>query len=99
MTIQRLDHVAVIVRDLAAAKAFFVDLGLEVLREGDLEGAWVDRVTALDGAKVAWVVLRVPAGEANVELISFYSPADDGPIPQPSANTLGIRHMAFAVKD
>lgn len=34
MKIQRIDHVGVVVRDLAAAKAFFIDLGLEVLGEG-----------------------------------------------------------------
>ena len=99
MKIQRIDHVGVIVRDLAAARAFFVDLGLEVLGEGDVEGAWVDRVTGLDGGKAAWVMLQTPDGEANIEFISFNSPADEGVIQQPSFNTLGIRHIAFAVED
>ena len=99
MKIQRIDHVGVIVRDLAAARAFFVDLGLEVLGEGDVEGAWVDRVTGLDGGKAAWVMLRTPDGAANIEFISFSSPADEGTRQQPSFNTLGIRHIAFAVED
>jgi catechol 2,3-dioxygenase-like lactoylglutathione lyase family enzyme len=33
MTIRRIDHVGVIVNDLPAAKAFFLDFGLEVLGE------------------------------------------------------------------
>lgn len=33
MKVQRIDHVGIIVRDLAAAKAFFIILGLEVLKE------------------------------------------------------------------
>jgi catechol 2,3-dioxygenase-like lactoylglutathione lyase family enzyme len=33
MKIQGIDHVGVIVNNLAAAKAFFLDLGLEVLGE------------------------------------------------------------------
>src|SRR5215210_4008369 len=99
MKIQRIDHVGVIVRDLAAARAFFVDLGLEVIGEGDVEGAWADRVTGLDGVKAAWVMLRTPGGAANIEFISFSSPADEGAIQQPSFNTLGIRHIAFAVED
>lgn len=61
MKLQRIDHVSVNVRDLAAARAFFVDLGLEVVREGDVAGAWADRVTGLDGVKAEWVMLRTPA--------------------------------------
>ncbi len=99
MKIQRIDHVGVIVRDLAAAKAFFIDFGLEVLGEGELAAAWIDRVVGLDGVKVAFVMLRTPDGQANIELITFYSPSDDRAIQQPSANTLGIRHIAFVVED
>lgn len=99
MKIQRIDHVGVVVRDLAAAKAFFIDLGLEVLGEGELADAWIDRVVGLDDVKVAFVMLRTPDGEANIELITFYSPSVEGAIQQPPANTLGIRHIAFAVKD
>jgi catechol 2,3-dioxygenase-like lactoylglutathione lyase family enzyme len=99
MKIQRIDHVGVIVRDLAAAKAFFIDFGLEVLGEGELAGAWIDRVVGLDGVKTAFVMLRTPDGQANIELITYYSPSDDRAIEQPSANTLGIRHIAFAVDD
>ena len=99
MKIQRIDHVGVIVRDRAAAKAFFIDFGLEVLGEGELGGAWIDRVVGLDGVKVAFVMLRTPDGQANIELITFYSPSDDRAIQQPSANTLGIRHIAFVVED
>ncbi len=43
MKIQHMDHVGIIVRDLAAASAFFVDLGFDVVGEGDVEGAWGDR--------------------------------------------------------
>ena len=71
MKIQRIDHVGVIVNDLAAAKAFFLDLGLEVLGEGEVEGEWVDRVIGLDNVKNAVVMLRVPGGQANIELVQF----------------------------
>ena len=45
MTIQRMDHVGVVVDDLEAAISFFVELGMEL--DGGttpVEGAWVDRV-------------------------------------------------------
>jgi catechol 2,3-dioxygenase-like lactoylglutathione lyase family enzyme len=44
MTIQRMDHVGIVVDDLAAATEFFVELGLELQGEGRVEGRWVDRV-------------------------------------------------------
>jgi catechol 2,3-dioxygenase-like lactoylglutathione lyase family enzyme len=51
MTIQRLDHVSVVVDDLEAAIAFFVDLGMELEGEAPIEGPWVDRIHALEGVR------------------------------------------------
>jgi catechol 2,3-dioxygenase-like lactoylglutathione lyase family enzyme len=44
MAIQRMDHVSVVVDDLEAAIAFFVELGMELEGEAPIEGRWVDRV-------------------------------------------------------
>ncbi|WP_338069444.1 hypothetical protein [Specibacter cremeus] len=52
MTIQRMENVGIVVEDLAAATAFFVELGLKVLGEGPVEGDWVDRVVGLEAS--AW---------------------------------------------
>jgi catechol 2,3-dioxygenase-like lactoylglutathione lyase family enzyme len=97
--IHRIDHVGVIVNDLAAAKAFFLDIGLELKGEGDVEGALVDKVTGLNGVKSTIVMLGPPDGGTNVELSKFHTPTDEQGIQQSSANTLGIRHIAFAVED
>jgi len=99
MKIQHINHVGVVVRDLAAAKAFFIDFGLELLGEGDFEGELFDQVSGLSGVKVSIAMLRTPDGGANIELSGFHSPADAGAIQQPAANTLGIRHIAFVVDD
>ena len=48
MTIQRMEHVGIVVDDLAAARAFFVELGLALQGEGQVEGGWVDRVVGLE---------------------------------------------------
>jgi catechol 2,3-dioxygenase-like lactoylglutathione lyase family enzyme len=95
MKIQRIDHVGVVVDDLSAAKAFFLDIGLEVQGEGEL----LDQVTGLHDAKTAFVMLGVPDGQANIELIKFYTPSDEKGIRRSFANTLGIRHIAFAVEE
>lgn len=99
MKIHRIDHVGIIVNDLAAAKAFFLDFGLEMMGEGNVGGDWVDRIVGLQDVQAACVMLRTPDGEANVELIQFYTPADEKGMQRSSSNTLGIRHIAFAVDD
>jgi catechol 2,3-dioxygenase-like lactoylglutathione lyase family enzyme len=99
MKIQRIDHVGVIVNDLSAATAFFLDLGLEVQGEGELEGELLDQVTGLNGAKTAVVWLGAPDVQAHIELVKFYTPSDEKGIQPSFANTLGIRHIAFAVED
>jgi catechol 2,3-dioxygenase-like lactoylglutathione lyase family enzyme len=42
MTIERMEHVGIVVDDLAAATAFFVELGLKLQGEGPVEGRGVD---------------------------------------------------------
>jgi catechol 2,3-dioxygenase-like lactoylglutathione lyase family enzyme len=91
--------VGIIVNDLAAAKAFFVDFGLEVHGEGELEGEWLDHIVGLKDVKTAFAFLRMPEGEANIELVKIYKPSDEKGMQPSFANTLGIRHIAFAVED
>ncbi|SDR00646.1 VOC family protein [Virgibacillus salinus] len=99
MKIQRIDHVGVIVNDLSAAKEFFLDFGLEMLGEGEVEGEWVERIIGLDDVRETVVMLGMPDGEATLELVKFHTPSDEKGIQQSFANTLGIRHIAFAVED
>jgi catechol 2,3-dioxygenase-like lactoylglutathione lyase family enzyme len=91
MKIQRIDHVGVVVDDLPAAKAFFLDFGLEVLGEGEGKGELLDQVVGLKDAKTAFVMLGTPDGQAHIELVKFYTPSDEKGIQQSFANTLGIR--------
>lgn len=95
MKVHRIDHVGIIVNDLPAAKAFFLDLGLEMMGEGE----WVERIIGLPDVKAEIIMLRTPDGEANIELSKFHSPTDENGIQRSLANTLGIRHITFAVED
>lgn len=99
MKVHRIDHVGIIVNDLPAAKAFFLDLGLEMMGEGEVEGEWVERIIGLQDVKAEIIMLRTPDGEANIELSKFHSPTDENGIQRSLANTLGIRHITFAVED
>jgi catechol 2,3-dioxygenase-like lactoylglutathione lyase family enzyme len=99
MTIQRMDHVGIVVDDLAAATAFFVELGLKPRGEGPVEGGWVDRVVGLEGVRAEIAMLETPDGHGRVELAKFHAPPGQGGDRQAPANTPGIRHVAFAVDD
>ncbi|PYZ94820.1 glyoxalase [Salipaludibacillus keqinensis] len=99
MKIHRIDHVGIIVHDLPAAKSFFHDFGLEIMGEGEVKGEWVERIIGLQNVKGEVVMLRTPEGDANLELVKFHTPSDENELHLPLANTLGIRHIAFAVDD
>ena len=100
MTIQRMDHVSVVVDDLEAAIAFFVELGMELEGEAPIEGLGVDRVNALDGVRVDIAMMRTPDGHGRVELTKFHSPTAVRAEPENAlGNTLGLRSIMFAVDD
>ncbi len=100
MTIQRLDHVSVVVEDLEAAKAFFVELGMEIEGEAPIEGPEVDRLNGLDGVRVDIAMLRTPDGHGRLELTTFHTPQAVSAEPaNPLGNTLGLRSIMFAVDD
>jgi catechol 2,3-dioxygenase-like lactoylglutathione lyase family enzyme len=94
-----MDHVGIVVDDLAAATEFFVELGLELQGEGRVEGSWVDRVVGLDGVRSEIAMLQTPDGNARIELSKFHSPPAQGGNSNARANTRGIRHVAFLVDD
>ncbi len=99
MAIQRMEHVGIVVDDLAAATEFFVELGLELQGEGPVEGRWVDRVVGLDGVRAEIAMLQTPDGHGRLELTKFHTPSTQGGNRHAPANTPGIRHVAFAVED
>ena len=96
MTIQRMDHVGVVVDDLAAATAFFIELGLELEGEASVEGT--DRIVGLDGVRADIVFVRTSDGHGRLELTKFHTPTATSAEPNAPANTPGIRHLTFAVE-
>jgi catechol 2,3-dioxygenase-like lactoylglutathione lyase family enzyme len=95
-----MDNVLLVVDDLEAAKAFFLDLGLELEGETTVEGESVGRLIGLDGVRATIASMRTPDGHGRIELDAFHTPAAvraepaDAPV-----NALGIRRIMFAVDD
>jgi catechol 2,3-dioxygenase-like lactoylglutathione lyase family enzyme len=99
MTIKRLDHVSVVVDDLAAAVAFFTTLGMTTEGEARIEGPWVDRINAIEGIQVDVVMMRTPDGHGRLELTKFRNPklVEVDPAVAPP-NAAGLRSIMFTVE-
>jgi catechol 2,3-dioxygenase-like lactoylglutathione lyase family enzyme len=100
VTLQRMDNVLIVVEDMEAAKAFFVELGMELDGETQVEGPWVDASIGLSGVRADIAMMRPPDGHGGVELTRFHAPPAIRSRPEDApANTLGIGRIMFAVDD
>jgi catechol 2,3-dioxygenase-like lactoylglutathione lyase family enzyme len=97
--IKRLDHTGLIVEDLAAAVAFFVELGMELEGEAQVGGEWADQLLGLEGMQADMVVVRTPDGHGRVELSSFISPLPLARSARQPVNTPGIPRITFIVEE
>jgi catechol 2,3-dioxygenase-like lactoylglutathione lyase family enzyme len=94
-----MEHVGVVVDDLAAAVAFFVELGLELEGEASVEGRVVDLINGLEGVQSDIAMMRVPGTPTRLELCRYHAPSGPAGDPKAPANTPGLRHLLFAVDD
>ena len=100
MAIQRLDNIGIVVADLDAAVAFFVELGMELEGRAPIEETWAGRVVGLDGMRSEIAMMRVPGGSGRLELSTYHSPdAVDVGLGSAPSNTLGLHRVMFAVDD
>jgi catechol 2,3-dioxygenase-like lactoylglutathione lyase family enzyme len=95
-----MDNVLIVVEDLQAVKAFFLELGLELEGETTVEGPSVDRLVGLQNVRATLALMRTPDGHGRIELDKFHTPEAirTGPAKAP-VNALGIRRIMFAVGD
>jgi catechol 2,3-dioxygenase-like lactoylglutathione lyase family enzyme len=98
MAIQRMDNVGIVVEDMDAAVAFFLELGMELEGRAEVEGLVADQCTGLDGVHCDIAMLRTPDGHSRLELAKYRSPAaiSAGPRNRPH-NILGTHRVMFAV--
>lgn len=96
-TLKRMDNVLIVVDDLEAVKAFFLELGLRLEGETTVEGPLVGKLIGLENVRATLAMLRTPDGQ-GIELDKFHTPEAIrfGPVEAP-VNTLGIRRVMFAV--
>ncbi len=98
MTLKRMDNVLIVVDDLEAVKAFFIELGLAFEGQATVDGADVGRLIGLGDVRATIAMLRTPDGQ-GIELDKFHTPeaVRFGPVDAP-VNALGLRRIMFAVE-
>ena len=99
MTLKRMDNVLIVVDDLEACRAFFIELGLTLEGETTVEGPSVGNLIDTEDVRATLAMMRTPDGQ-GIELDKFHTPdaIRFGPVAAP-VNTLGIRRIMFAVED
>ena len=100
MALKRMDNVLIVVDDLEAAKAFFIELGLKLEGETTVEGPLVGSLIGLKDVRATLAMMRPPDGHGGIELDKFHTPnaIRFGPVDAP-VNALGLRRVMFAVDD
>jgi len=97
--LQSIDHINIVVKDLAAVTQFFISFGFQLKDESRLHGEWISKTVGLNDVDAAYVKLTLPGDSTSLELIEFKNPPSTK-IPNPGkANTPGLRHLAFRVAD
>jgi catechol 2,3-dioxygenase-like lactoylglutathione lyase family enzyme len=97
MSVKRMDNVLIVVDDLDAVKAFFIELGLKLEGESTVEGAAVGELIGLEDVRSTIAMMRTPDGQ-GIELDKFHTPeaVRFGPVDAP-VNAMGYRRVMFAV--
>jgi catechol 2,3-dioxygenase-like lactoylglutathione lyase family enzyme len=99
MSVKRMDNVLIVVDDLEAVKAFFIELGLKLEGEATVEGPSVGSLIGLGDVRATLAMMRTADGQ-GIELDKFHTPdaIRFGPVDAP-VNALGYRRVMFAVED
>jgi catechol 2,3-dioxygenase-like lactoylglutathione lyase family enzyme len=69
----RMDNVLIVVDDLEAVKAFFIELGLKLEGETTVEGPSVGSLIGLKDVRATLAMMRPPDGHGGIELDKFHT--------------------------
>lgn len=95
-----IDHINLVVSNMERALAFYTGLlGFVETRRARLEGAWIEAIVGLRGVSAEVAYIEPPEGGIRLELLQYHAP-EGRRLPGCSApNTVGLRHIAFRVKN
>lgn len=95
----RYAHTNVVSDDWKRLVAFYVDVfGCEPVGvERDHHGEWIEKVTAIDGARIRGVHLRMPGHGPDGPTLEVFQFDRNESRPRTRLNTPGFAHLAFEV--
>lgn len=92
-------HINIVVTNIKQAVNFFDILGFSVFEEKELSGAWIDKLTGLKDVKAHYTALKYSGFPVVIELLQYVNPVSERCSLISRANSIGIRHIAFKVKN
>ena len=99
MSIDRIDHINIVVSDLERMVEFYTRLlGLRETKRVTICGDWVAATVGLTGVHADVVYLEFTTGP-RVELVRYNKPTMDRPANVDKPQAPGLRHLAFTVSD
>ena len=91
-------HIGIVVNDLDKALYFYRDLlGLKIVKDMNVSGAYIDNISALKGVQVRTV--KMAADDGNLIELLFYSSHPENPDKIRPINQIGCSHVAFTVEN
>ncbi len=97
--IRGIDHLNIVVADLARSVTFYTEvLGFVKTADVRMTGAWIEEIIGLKGVEGLVAFVELPGGGGpRIELLQYVAPAGVALPENSRANTLGLRHVAFRV--
>jgi len=93
---QRIDHSALVVRDLNASLVFYQRLGFQVTNRAEGFSLVQERLNNVFGLHLEIVGLRLPQGGMGIELLHYLTPPGGRPFPADTrSNDLAHRHVTI----
>lgn len=100
MITPRLDHLNIVVADMAASVRFYQALfDMTVTLDDELSGPWFEAVTGLPGAVAHCVILAGAADGFRIELLRYREPPGRALEGSAALTSQGLRHFAVRVAD
>lgn len=93
----KIDHINIVVSNLEETKKFFMDLGMQEVDGGNLEGDWVSKIVNLTEVKAEYTALKFPKDTVKLELLKYHTPESKIDENIGVSNQIGFRHIAFKV--
>ncbi len=98
--INKIDHINIIVSNLEKSVKFYTEiLGFKEIRRAKLKGYWIEQVVGLENVEAEVSYIIASEGELRIELLHYFAPKGEKVEYNSIANTIGIRHVAFQVKN